>query len=75
MKGTSIIIPSGVVSLNKLRKDAIKAAKEIGYGKDVVKRISSAQNLTEINRILSTARQEWDVNPDRWISKSEEMER
>lgn len=38
------------------KKEAIKAAKQLGYSDNVVKRIKQAKNEPEITRILITAR-------------------
>lgn len=68
MKGTSIIIPNAP-SLNKLRSESIKIAKEIGYDSNVIDKISKAMGQSEINRILVDARHEWDVDPGRWFDE------
>jgi hypothetical protein len=41
---------------NKYRHDAIKAAKELQYGKAVITQIKNAQSDSEITRIMKTAR-------------------
>ena len=40
------------------KKQAIIAAKELGYGKDVLDKINKAKSETEIARIMATAREE-----------------
>lgn len=65
MKGTSIITQKGP-SIDIYRKEAIKIAKEIGYPRYTIKDLESANNITEINRILADARHEWDVDPGRY---------
>ena len=43
-------------SLLKYRKDAITAAKDLGYGNDIVERIKQAENETQIDNIMRSAR-------------------
>ena len=38
------------------RADALKAAKELGYGDEVIRRIKNAKTDGEIERIMVTAR-------------------
>lgn len=38
------------------RRDAIQAARELWYGQDVVDRILTAKSVTEITRIMTSAR-------------------
>ena len=38
------------------RKNAIRAAKDLKYGEDVVKRIEQAKTDSEIQRIMTSAR-------------------
>ena len=38
------------------RKQAIKAAKELQYGKEVIQKLERASNLYEVNRIMIAAR-------------------
>ena len=40
------------------RKDAIKAAKELKYGSNVIQKIKEAKNDAEIERIMNAARHE-----------------
>ncbi len=65
MRGTSIITPKGI-SLEKVRGEAIQAAKEIGYDETVVEKLRHALGQNEINNILIDARHKWDVDPGRW---------
>lgn len=44
--------------LLKYRKDAITAAKDLGYGNDIVERIKQAENETQIDNIMRSARRE-----------------
>ena len=43
-------------SLLKYRKDAITAAKDLGYGNGIVERIKQAENETQIDNIMRSAR-------------------
>ena len=43
-------------SLLKYRKDAITAAKDLGYGNDIVKQINQAENEMQIDNIMRSAR-------------------
>lgn len=47
------ILPSAM-QVDKI--DAIKAAKDFNYGKDVYEALETAKTLGEINRIMATAR-------------------
>lgn len=38
------------------RRDAIQAARELWYGQDIVDRILTAKSVTEITRIMTSAR-------------------
>lgn len=40
------------------RREAMKAAEELGYGRDVVEKIKAAKNDGEIERIMINARHE-----------------
>lgn len=40
------------------KKNALKAAKQLGYGKAVVEKIKAAKTDGEIARIMTTARKE-----------------
>lgn len=42
--------------MKKARYDAIRIARELEYGSDVIARIQSATTESEIARILATAR-------------------
>ena len=44
--------------LLKYRKDAITAAKDLGYGNGIVERIKQAENETQIDNIMRSARRE-----------------
>lgn len=39
------------------RPEAIKAAKELYYGKEIIKQLKAAKNDNEISRIMRTARE------------------
>lgn len=39
------------------RQEAIKAAKELYYGKEIIKQLKAAKNDNEISRIMRTARE------------------
>lgn len=41
------------------KKTALKAAKELGYGKDVIDKIEAASDEGEISRIIHQARMNW----------------
>lgn len=41
---------------HEFKANAIKAAKDFGYGDDVVKRIRASKNDNEIDRIMREAR-------------------
>ena len=43
-------------SLKLYKNDAIKAAKELFYGEDVIKQIKEAKSAHEISKIMSKAR-------------------
>lgn len=38
------------------KKQALKAAKDLFYGKDVIRRINDATTISEIDRIMRSAR-------------------
>ena len=40
------------------KRHAIRAAKELGYSENVIKRLESATSEAEIERIMNTARKE-----------------
>ena len=42
--------------LNNYRRQAITAAKELGYGKAVVERLMAAENDAQITNIMKSAR-------------------
>ena len=50
------IISYDSYSLLKYRKDAITAAKDLGYGNDIVEQIKQAENETQIDNIMRSAR-------------------
>ena len=68
MKGTSTITLIGP-DMSYYRKKAIKIAKELGYDKKTVEKLSGAKSKTEITSILKRARHEWDVDPGRWFAE------
>lgn len=39
-----------------VKRKAIKAAKDLGYGKDVIEKVKAAKNEGEINSAMTTAR-------------------
>lgn len=43
--------------MGKARYDAIRIAKELCYGKEVIEKIKVAKSESEITRILRTARE------------------
>ena len=43
-------------SLLKYRKDAITAAKDLDYGNSIVEQIKQAENETQIDNIMRSAR-------------------
>lgn len=47
-----------VNSVEKYRRDAMEAAKDLRYGPEVVERIKNAKTDREIERIMITARHE-----------------
>ena len=42
--------------LRLYRKDALNAAKDLGYGKEVIEAIRNAETKDEISRIMTSAR-------------------
>lgn len=42
--------------VNVFRKQAIKAAKDLLYGEEVIKALKNAKTESEIDRIMKTAR-------------------
>ena len=42
---------------NAYRKEAITAAKDLGYSKEIIDRIKQAKSHNEITRILTEARE------------------
>ena len=44
---------------NAYRSDSIKAAKDLGYGEQVIKRLRAAKTEGEICRIMTNARKEF----------------
>ena len=42
--------------LRLYRKDALKAAKDLGYGEEVIQQIKNAKTDDEISRIMASAR-------------------
>lgn len=65
MKGMHVVTIPGTTSIDKLRKDAVHVAKEIGYPQKVIDALWVAGTLSQINNILIDARHEWDVKPGR----------
>lgn len=51
-----VISPGRLSDLKKYRNDAMKAANELGYGMDVIRRIKDAKSEHEIDRIMKSAR-------------------
>lgn len=45
-------------ALETFRRQAINAAKDFHYGKDVIKQLKEAKSDAEIDRIMKTARHE-----------------
>lgn len=43
---------------NFYKKDAIRAAKDFGYGPEVIEKIQNAKSEFEISRIMAAARKE-----------------
>lgn len=48
---------------NKYKNAAIKAAKELGYGEEVVEKIKAAKSDSDVGRIMITARK-YHTNKD-----------
>lgn len=48
-------------TVDSYKKNAVKSARELGYGSDVVERIHAATTSREITRIMKTARIGGDI--------------
>ena len=46
------------LGFKEFKKQAIKAAKDLLYGDEVVKRLEAAKTIAEMDRIMKTARKE-----------------
>ena len=46
------------LGFKEFKKQAIKAAKDLLYGNDVVKQLEAANTIAEMDRITQTARKE-----------------
>ena len=51
------------------RISAIKAAKDLGYDKDVIKRLKAAKTENEIERIMREARTKRQYEEERWVDR------
>lgn len=51
-----------IESFEKYKKDSIRAAKDLRYGKTVVDKLKAAKTEAEVTNILKTARlsKDWD---------------
>lgn len=49
---------SGGVEFTHYRRQMIRAAEELRYGPEVVKKVKNAKTSNEISRIMATARKE-----------------
>lgn len=51
-----------IESFEKYKKDSIRAAKDLRYGKEVIDKLESAKTEAEVTNILKTARlsKDWD---------------
>lgn len=53
--------------MKRWKGELIKTAKELGYPKEVWKRLENAKNQCEATRIMITARQMMSKEEKRWI--------
>lgn len=59
---------------NKRKRDALTAARELGYSPEIINRIHNATTYGEINRILATGRhQMYDGNAQEVLMRRKEM--
>lgn len=59
-----IVGSKATYSLASRKKEALTAAKELGYKKDVQEAIQNAKTFSEIDNILIDARHRWDIEYD-----------
>lgn len=52
---------AGVKARNDEKREAMKAAKELGYGPEVVEQLRQAKTSFEIGRILKNARDKMEA--------------
>ena len=50
--------PIPMSTLRTYKQSAAKAAKDLGYGKEVVAKVRKAKTESEVTRIMATAREE-----------------
>ena len=48
---------------------AVKAAKDLGYNSDVIKRLKAAKTENEIERIMREARTKRQYEEERWVNR------
>lgn len=48
---------------------AVKAAKDLGYDKDDIKRLKAAKSENEIERIMREARTKRQYEEERWVDR------
>ena len=48
---------------------AVKAAKDLGYGNEVIKRIKAAKTDNEIERIMREARTKKQYEEESWVNR------
>lgn len=48
---------------------AVKAAKDLDYDKDVIKRLKAAKSENEIERIMREARTKRQYEEERWVDR------
>ena len=41
----------------QIRRQTIRAAKELGYGDDIIRQLQEATDIPQLNRIMATARE------------------
>lgn len=41
----------------QIRRQTIRAAKELGYGDDIIRQLQEAPDIPKLNRIMATARE------------------
>ena len=41
----------------QIRRQTIRAAKELGYGDDIIRQLQEARDIPQLNRIMATARE------------------